>query len=66
MKVNLSKKATNLIILLLAASVTTSILISIYHHSLLDLIPAGLLFVTICVIGINRSHEIIVTGEIDV
>ena len=65
MKVNLSKKATNLVIFLLVGSVTASILISIYHHSLLNLIPAVLLFVAILVIGIKREPEIIVIGEED-
>lgn len=66
MKVKLSKKTANLVELLLAVSMTASILISIYRHSVLELIPAGLLFVAIWIIGIKREPEINVTGEIDV
>lgn len=65
MTVKLSKKVSNLVLLLMATSITTSILIAIYKHSWIELISGVILFVAICIIGIKSKPEINIIDEID-
>lgn len=58
MTVKLSKKVSNLVLMLMMASLTASILLAIYKDSWIELIPGLILFIAIWVIGMKREPEI--------
>lgn len=65
MTVKLSKKVSNLVQMLMMASLTASVLLTIYKNSWTELIPGVLLFIAIWVIGIKREPDINIIDEID-
>lgn len=65
MAVKLSKKVSNLVQMLMMASMTASILLAIYKNSWTELIPGAILFIAIWVIGMKREPDINIIDEID-